>query len=299
MKATQDPTFVKSNNPVHIRCKSCSSCGFCFNKQVRGISKTSSGLGILDHSGNLVDNISCSAPVQIGIDNNSSMKSSSSYPSHNKADQKWAKRKDKINAEQRFLYNQDPESKQKSSWKNYYLHPSPVKKRALDAYYRKHELNKAKQRKIYKDKKDKILDKCHIAALVSCSISRKYSRLRTGPSRLTVCIKNIVAKLSHKSVIEKHLFAEHLVKSCLQYRDSYKSDFVKQFTSLRTSLLATTLTKASETTSHSQIHDVLCGQGFHTSTTESFFPKLLIVLKLLTWMENYLLPSFHHTLLML
>lgn len=34
-----------------------------------------------------------------------------------------------------------------------------------------------------------------------------------------------------------------------------------------------TLTKASETTSDSQIHDVLCGSSFHTSTTESFFPE--------------------------
>ena len=73
--------------------------------------------------------------------------------------------------------------------------------------------------------------------------------------------------------IKKHLFAEHLIKSCLQYRDSYKSDFVKQFACLRTSLLAI-LTKASEISSDSQVFDVLCGQGFHTSTTESFFPKI-------------------------
>ena len=69
-------------------------------------------------------------------------------------------------------------------------------------------------------------------------------------------IENIVAKMPGKSLIEKHLFAEHLVKSCFQYRESYKNDFVKQFASLCTSLLAT-LTKASEITSHSQISDVL------------------------------------------
>ena len=125
---------------------------------------------------------------------------------------------------------------------------------------------------MYKDKKDKLLDKRRIAALVSFSIRKKYSKLRSGPSRLTVYINSIITKVPGKSLIEKHLFAEHLVKSCLQYRESYKSDFVKKFASLRTSLLAT-LTKASETASHSQIHDVLCGQGFHTSTTESFFPK--------------------------
>ena len=33
------------------------------------------------------------------------------------------------------------------------------------------------------------------------------------------------------------------------------------------------LSKASETTSESEINDVLCGQGFHTSNTESYFPS--------------------------
>ena len=56
---------------------------------------------------------------------------------------------------------------------------------------------------------------------------KKYSKLRCGPSRLTAYIKNIITKLPEKSLIEKHLFAEHLIKSCLQYRESYKSDFVK------------------------------------------------------------------------
>ena len=52
----------------------------------------------------------------------------------------------------------------------------------------------------------------------------------------------------------------------------HKNNFLRKFANLRTSLLAT-LAKASETTSDSQINDVLCGQSFHTSTSESFFPK--------------------------
>ena len=123
-------------------------------------------------------------------------------------------------------YHSDPSPIKQWVLDAYHSNPSPVKRRTLDAYYREHELNKAKQRKRYKDKKDKILDKLRIAALVSCSISKKYSRLCTGPSRLTVYIKNIVAGMIGKSVIEKHLFAEHLVKSCFQYRESYKNDFV-------------------------------------------------------------------------
>ena len=47
---------------------------------------------------------------------------------------------------------------------------------------------------------------------------------------------------------------------------------LKKLASVCTSLLPI-LTKASETTSDGQIYDVLCGQGFHASTTESLFPK--------------------------
>ena len=52
-------------------------------------------------------------------------------------------------------------------------------------------------------------------------------------------ILKIVAKMLGKSVIHKHLFAEHFVKSCLEFQESYKNNFVKQFTSLHISLLAT------------------------------------------------------------
>ena len=51
------------------------------------------------------------------------------------------------------------------------------------------------------------------------------------------------------------------------------NDFAEKIANLRASLLAT-LAKASETNSDTQINDVLRGQGFHTFTTESFFPKL-------------------------
>ena len=86
---------------------------------------------------------------------------------------------------------------------------------------------------MYKEKRDKILDKHRIAALVACSISKKYSKLRSGPSKLTVYIKNIISKVPERSLARKHLLAEHLIKSCLQYRELYKKDFVKKFASLR------------------------------------------------------------------
>ena len=92
------------------------------------------------------------------------------------------------------------------------------------------------------------------------------------PLTTTAYISRIVNKMKGKSYASKHFEVQNLVNSCLQYREMHKSDFIKQFHRLRTSVLAV-LSKASETTSESQMHDVLCGQGFHTSTTESYFPS--------------------------
>ena len=150
------------NKPVYIRCKSCSSCGFSFKKHVRGVSNTCNRPATSGHSVdtstntpgttaaasssilasqvstcNVAQNINCSAPVQIGVDSNTNWfrESTLSQPSSTKAAQKWAKCKDKTNAKRRFIYHQNPESKQKNSLKSYYLHPSPVRKRALGAYH--------------------------------------------------------------------------------------------------------------------------------------------------------------------
>ena len=97
----------------------------------------------------------------------------------------------------------------------------------LDAYYSKHDFNKAKRRQMYKNNKGRILNKCHIAALISCSISKKYSKFCSGPSKLTAYIQKILGKVSKKSWGDKHLYVEHMIKACLQYRESHKTDFVK------------------------------------------------------------------------
>ena len=92
------------------------------------------------------------------------------------------------------------------------------------------------------------------------------------PLTVTAYISRILNKIKGKSYASKHLEAQHLVNSCLQYREMHKSHFIKQFHRLRVSVLAV-LSKASEATCESQLHDILCGQGFHTSNTESYFPS--------------------------
>ena len=92
------------------------------------------------------------------------------------------------------------------------------------------------------------------------------------PLITTAYISKIVNKMKGKSYASKHLLAQHLINSCLQYREMHKAEFIKQFHQLRASVLAV-LSKASETSSESQMHNVLCGQGFHTSNTESYSPS--------------------------
>ena len=85
----------------------------------------------------LEGNISSSAPVHtdIKVSHDSLLKSALSQPTGSKTVLKWAKNTEKTNARRRYLYNQNPEAKQKSNLKNYYIHPFPIRKRALDAYY--------------------------------------------------------------------------------------------------------------------------------------------------------------------
>ena len=156
-------------------------------------------------------------------------------PTSCKSSKTWAKRKEQTNARRRLLYKESPERKRNNSRKRYHMHaspvrkrvleayysnPSPVKKQALDAYYNKHDINKAKKRQMYKVEKGVLINKHSIATLISCSISKKYSKLRSSPSKLESYVKKILAKLPEKSWGEKHLYVEHLIKGCLQYRET-------------------------------------------------------------------------------
>ena len=155
----------------------------------------------------------------------------------------------------------------------YRANPSPIKRRALEAYYKEHDLNKGKRRQLYKQNCAKILDKRRISRLVARSVTKKYSKMRGNvPLTTTAYICKILNKMKRRSYASKHFEAQHLINSCLQYREMHKSAFIKQFHQLLASVLAV-LSKASETTSESQMHEVLCGQGFHTSNTESYFPS--------------------------
>ena len=173
----------KCDKKVHSRSKICSSCKCYVNKQIRGVSKPKK-IGVMS---------------DITLDNISNTNIQLTTPTSCKSSKTWAKCKEQINARRRLLYKESPERKRNNSRKRYHMHaspvrkrvleayysnPSPVKKQALDAYYNKHHINKAKKRQMYKVEKGVLINKHSIATLNSCSISKKYSKLRSSPSKL-------------------------------------------------------------------------------------------------------------------
>ena len=49
------------------------------------------------------------------------------------------------------------------------------------------------------------------------------------PLTVTAYISRILNKIKGKSYASKHLETQHLVNSCLQYREMHKSHFIKHF----------------------------------------------------------------------
>ena len=177
------------NKMVHLRSKTCSSCEYN-KKQVKGISNSRNSS--IRSGVNGVSYRSTNIPVTTSPN---VAKITQWKVRESNSSQKWAKRNEQTNAKRCLLYKQNSERKRNISRKNYHKHASSIKNHVLNAYYSKHDLNKAKQRQMYKQNKGKILDKRRIAALISCSISKKYSKFRSGPSKLTAYIKKILAKV--------------------------------------------------------------------------------------------------------
>ena len=145
-----------------------------------------------------------------------------------------------------------------------------MKRRALETYYKKHELNKMKRRQLYRD--NHVLDRRRISKLVAYSVLNKYFKICIDvPATIAGYIYRLTKQIKGKSYADKHTAAQYLVNTSKHYRGSHKAEFVKQFHHLRTAILAV-LAKATEATTDDEVSDVLYGQSLHTFTSESFFP---------------------------
>jgi len=109
-----------------------------------------------------------------------------------------------------------------------------------------------------KDTGTKTLDRCRINKLVACSVDKKYYKMCSDMfATATVYASKLLSKIKDKgkSITDKHFATQHLIKSCIQYHTL--------------NFCACCIVQGAETTSESQIHNILCGQGFiRTSRTE-------------------------------
>ena len=94
---------------------------------------------------------------------------------------------------------------------------STRKQQVLYNYYANHEANKARKQELYAQKNNRQMDK-----LIASSISKKYNKMRaTSQVNIKTIISKSVDKMPGKSYAEKHLNAEHLVKTSLYLKESF------------------------------------------------------------------------------
>ena len=127
----------------------------------------------------------------------------------------------------------------------YRLNSSQRKMRVTIAYRKDQEGIKYKRRQTYKLYCQNFIDKRSLDRLLACAVSKKYKKL---PDNLK----------KYSSNLSNDLETEHLVKSCMHFRDTNHKRFIITFRKLKLLVLAT-LSKLHETSEES-CWDLVCIQ---------------------------------------
>ena len=187
-----------------------------------------------------------------------------------------------IKAHKRDVYKLDPSPAKARNRKNYRCNPSPVRERARATYrlnpslkrmrstvaYRNDHLGiKLKRRLTYKFYRQNLIDKRSLDKLLACAISKKYKKL---PDNFKKYSSNMLRNITRSKFTPNDLETEHLVKSCMYFRNANHKRFISAFRKLKLSALAT-LSKLHE--SSEDPVEILLGPSLHTASSESFFPS--------------------------
>ena len=148
----------------------------------------------------------------------------------------------------------------------YRLNPSLKRIRSTVAYHNDHEGIKFKRRLTYKFYRQNLIDKRSLDKLLACAISKKYKKL---PDTFKYS-SNMMRNITRTKFTPNDLEIEHLVKSCMYFRDTNHKRFISAFRKLKLSALAT-LSKLHETSEDPV--EILLGSSLHTASSESFFPS--------------------------
>ena len=153
----------------------------------------------------------------------------------------------------------------------YRVNPTLAKARSKSSYYNDHECTKHKRRQTYNWHKKHLIDRRSLGKLVACAVSKKYKKLRKNlpKNNFKSYVLNIIKNLSRKKITSSDVEVEHLVQSCMYFRDMNRKKIIHAFKTLKLLVLAT-LSKLQDTSDDP--YEIILGPSMHTASSESFFP---------------------------
>ena len=132
---------------------------------------------------------------------------------------------------------------------------------------------KNKQRHTYTLLRQNLLDKHNVQKLLACAVSKKYKKLREClPSNFTKYVSNVTRAITKGKISLNDVEVEHLVKSCMHFRQMHYKRFTSAFKKLKLLALAA-FSKLLDTCDDP--HEVILGPSMHTASSESFFPTTI------------------------
>ena len=175
-----------------------------------------------------------------------------------------------VKAHKREMYKANPSPKKEQSRLAYHINPTSAKVRSKAAYHKDGEGLKYKRRQSYKLLQQNLLDRHSLQKLLACAVSKKYKKLRQHlPDNFSKYASNVIRTITRRKISSSDIEVEHLVKTCMHFKEMNCKRFISAFKKLKLSVLAT-LSKLLDTTDDP--YEILLGPSMHTTSSESFFP---------------------------
>ena len=175
-----------------------------------------------------------------------------------------------VKARKREMYKDNPSPIKERSRLAYHINPTSAKVRSKAAYHKDGEGIKYKSRQSYKFLRQNILDRRSLQKLLACAVSKKYKKLcQHLPDNFSKYASNVIRNITRRKISSSDIEVEHLVKTCMHFKEMNCKRFISAFKKLKLSVLAT-LSKSLDTTDDP--YEILLGPSMHTTSSESFFP---------------------------
>ena len=176
-----------------------------------------------------------------------------------------------VKARKREAYRCNPSPVKERNRLAYHVNPTLAKARSKSSYYNDHECTKHERRQTYNWHKKHLIDRRSLEKLVACAVSKKYKKLRENlpKNNFKSYVLNIIKNLSRKKITSSDVEVEHLVQSCMYFRDMNRKKFIHAFKKLKLLVLAT-LSKLQDTSDDP--YEIILGPSMHTASSKSFFP---------------------------